>query len=65
MLLLQVIHNYYSFHHHKVERVSKLPSSHRHEGLAEEPSVSLNLIVSSLIDKYNSFVLCSESVRHE
>ena len=47
MLLLQVIDNYYSFHHQKVERVSKLPSTHRQEGLAAEPNVSLDVITST------------------
>lgn len=45
MSLLQVIDNYYSFQHQKVERVSKLPSTHKQEGLAAEPNVRLNLIV--------------------
>ena len=45
MLLLQVIDNYYSFHHQKVERVSKLPSTHREEGLAAEPNVRLNYLI--------------------
>ena len=42
LLILQVIDNYYSFHHQKVERVSKLPSTHREEGLSAEPNVRLN-----------------------
>lgn len=40
--VLQIIEDYYSFKHQKIERVSKFPSTHKQKALASEPTVSFN-----------------------
>lgn len=49
LFFVQVIDNYYSFQHQNVERVSKLPSTHKQEGLASEPNVCIKFIYLILV----------------